>query len=170
MRVVRLLSLAALLLLAGAALAAPAALAQDGGESFRGRVFQGAGANQVRIEGVTITVTDADGEEVGSGVTDADGEAVIELPGPGEYTATLDTSTLPEGLAPSGDVTERTARIQPGRTGNALFQVLGEGGTAVGGGRDFGDKLGRVPQLALDGAAVRRRTPHLRHLIAGPAR
>lgn len=50
------------------------------------------------VEGVTLTVTSADGVEVGEDVTDADGKAMIPLPAAGTYTVTLDEDTLPEGI------------------------------------------------------------------------
>lgn len=133
------------------------ASAQDG-EAILGRVFSGSGTDQVRHPGVTLVATDEGGAEVASGQTDEAGEVLLALPGPGSYTVTLDASTLPEGLAPRGDVTERQATIQEGRQGNALFPLdeVGEDGAVVGGGgtpgeRTFGDKLSSVPQLFVDG-------------------
>jgi neutral amino acid transport system permease protein len=49
-------------------------------------------------EGVTVTVTTRQGEEVGSAETDSDGVFVIEVPGPGVYNVTLDTETFPDGV------------------------------------------------------------------------
>ena len=49
------------------------------------------------VAGVTITVTDADGNEVGTGETDEEGVALIPVPDRGDYTVTLDESTLPDG-------------------------------------------------------------------------
>lgn len=55
------------------------------------------------VEGVTITVEDADGEEVGAEKSQADGTFVIPLPGAAidnlgtTITVKLDESTLPEG-------------------------------------------------------------------------
>ena len=132
------------------------ASAQDG-ERILGRVFSGAGADQVRHAGVTLVVTDEGGSEVTSGETDDAGEVVLELPAPGTYTVTLDTATLPEGLAPRNEVTEREQSIQAGRQGNALFPLdeVGEDGgvvsTGTPGERSFGDKLSSVPQLFVDG-------------------
>ncbi len=54
---------------------------------------------QIFIEGVTFTVFDADGAEVGSAVTAADGTWSVALPGPGFYSVELDESTLGEGLS-----------------------------------------------------------------------
>jgi branched-chain amino acid transport system permease protein len=49
------------------------------------------------VSGVSVTVTDADGNEVGTGETDDEGVALIPVPDRGDYTVTLDESTLPEG-------------------------------------------------------------------------
>lgn len=50
------------------------------------------------IEGVTLTVTGEDGQEVGEAVTDTAGLASVPLPSAGTYTVTLDEDTLPEGI------------------------------------------------------------------------
>ncbi len=50
------------------------------------------------VEGVTITVKDASGQVVGEATTDADGVYDIPLPEPGDYSATLDPATLPDGV------------------------------------------------------------------------
>lgn len=49
------------------------------------------------VSGVSVTVTDADGNEVGVGETDEEGVALIPVPDRGDYTVTLDESTLPDG-------------------------------------------------------------------------
>ena len=49
------------------------------------------------VAGVTVTVTDADGNEVATGETDEEGVALIPVPDRGDYTVTLDESTLPDG-------------------------------------------------------------------------
>lgn len=49
------------------------------------------------VPGVTVTVTDSTGVEVGSGETDDKGVVVIPVPGKADYTVTLDESTLPDG-------------------------------------------------------------------------
>lgn len=54
-------------------------------------------ADNQPVVGVTITVTDADGVEVGTGQTDETGVVVIPVPDRGDYTVTLDESTLPDG-------------------------------------------------------------------------
>lgn len=49
------------------------------------------------VVGVKITVTDASGTEIGSGLTDDKGVIVIPVPEQADYTVTLDESTLPSG-------------------------------------------------------------------------
>lgn len=51
------------------------------------------------IAGVRIVVSDASGAVVGEGVTDDAGKLAIVVPGKGDYTVTVDESTLPEGFA-----------------------------------------------------------------------
>ncbi len=79
-------------------LAVPA-LAQDGADTgqteLNGTIRFG--FNQF-FEGVAITVADSAGGEVGQAVTDADGRWSVQVPGPGAYRVSIDTSTLPEGI------------------------------------------------------------------------
>ena len=49
------------------------------------------------VSGVSVTVTDAIGNEIGVGETDEEGVALIPVPDRGDYTVTLDESTLPDG-------------------------------------------------------------------------
>lgn len=78
------------------------------------------------VEGVTITVKDASGEVVGEATTNADGEYDIPLPGPGDYSATLDVDSLPDGVDlrnPDRATLEFTLRPQQTRP---LLYPLGE--------------------------------------------
>ena len=71
------------------------ASAQDGGtETIRGFLR----SEGDPVPGVTITVSDADGEEVGTTETDAEGFWEIPVPEPGEYEVVLDTDTLPDDV------------------------------------------------------------------------
>jgi neutral amino acid transport system permease protein len=54
-------------------------------------------ADNQPIAGVSVTVLDASGAEVGIGVTDAKGIALVAVPGKADYTVRLDESTLPDG-------------------------------------------------------------------------
>ena len=122
--------LAMLVLTAGPALAqAPNAtaevdlLAQEGGEAFRGTLSDPEGEP---VPGVTIVVTTAAGEAVGEIATDEDGEWSVALPGPGDYVATLDQTTLPEGAElrdPDND--SRELSVNAGQERTVLFP-LGE--------------------------------------------
>lgn len=105
-----------LLLLAG-----PLA-AQEGRESIRGTLLDAEGEP---VEGAEITV-DAGGRETDTATTAEDGTWSIELPGPGEYAATLDTDSLPEDVGltdPDRQTLEFSIRTGESRT---LIFRLGE--------------------------------------------
>jgi branched-chain amino acid transport system permease protein len=51
------------------------------------------------VANVRVFVTDSGGTQVGETRSGVDGVWAIPLPGPGQYTVTLDTGTLPEGVA-----------------------------------------------------------------------
>jgi neutral amino acid transport system permease protein len=133
------------------------------GLAFFAATLMGLGAAQAAGPSITAIVTDPDRAPVsdvaievvgpdgftGSAVTDGEGLALIEVPAPGKYTATVVEETLPG---------EFEVRGGPGRDVNvlsgdkkALFPLvpLGEGGDAVGGGRNI--TMDRVLQLILDG-------------------
>lgn len=142
------------LVAAGAVLFAPPGLAQDdepGGtttteapaESVRGRlVFEGE-----PVEGAEI-VAERDGTEVARAESDADGEWEVPLPGPGEYTITLDDETLPEGIdLRDPDRASLTVVVRAGQSKPLVF-ALGE---RTGGGlSDFE----RLVTLATDGVKI----------------
>ena len=102
------------LLVGLAALAGLAAPASADGEAIRvqvkdqQRTADGKTDNQP-VPGVTVTVVDATGAEVGSGVTDDKGVVVIPVPGKADYTVRIDESTLPDGKA----LSEQTPAEQP---------------------------------------------------------
>lgn len=78
------------------------------------------------VEGVTITVKDASGAVVGESTTNADGEYDIPLPGPGDYSATLDVDTLPDGVdLRNEDRATLEFTLRPGQT-RPLLYPLGE--------------------------------------------
>ena len=66
------------------------------------------------IEDVQIEVTTPDGEEIESVATNEDGRWEVELPGPGEYTVTLDEGDLPDGVELAG-ADSRTVTVDEGR-------------------------------------------------------
>jgi branched-chain amino acid transport system permease protein len=111
------------------------------GETLQGTLQNGGEP----VEGVTITVTTADGGEVGEAVTDETGVFVIELPEPGEYTVSLDEDTLPDDVAiREGRSASVTLPVTVGQQRSVLFP-LGEGS------RQVQSDLDRLPQLVLEG-------------------
>jgi neutral amino acid transport system permease protein len=56
-------------------------------------------ADNQPVAGVSVTVLDDAGNEVGTAVTDDKGVALIPVPGRADYTIRIDESTLPDGLA-----------------------------------------------------------------------
>lgn len=113
-----------LALLAIPLLATPAAAEN---EDLHGRLRNGDAA----VADVRIFVTDAAGTQVGEARTDAEGVWAIPLPGPGRYTVTLDTGTLPEGVAlrnPDNASVDR--EVLSGSQAPQLFP-LGEGRVAT---------------------------------------
>ncbi|NLD77787.1 MAG: branched-chain amino acid ABC transporter permease [Acidimicrobiales bacterium] len=69
------------------------------GSSIWGRLCQVVDGAPTFAEGVTISVAAEDGSEVGEATTGPDGVFIVELPGNGIYSVTLDVETLPEGMS-----------------------------------------------------------------------
>ena len=82
------------------------------GEQIRGTLTTSASGP---IEGVTITVETADGEEVDEVETDEAGRFAVDLPGPGEYVVSLDAESLPEGVEVGSGGDTRTVNVETGR-------------------------------------------------------
>jgi branched-subunit amino acid ABC-type transport system permease component len=79
------------------------------------------------VPGVTITVNDADGAEVGSAETDAEGAWEVPVPEPGQYEVVLDTETLPDDVP--GVVQDTvTTTVNPLQAKAVLFRI-GEPGS-----------------------------------------
>ncbi len=111
------------------------------------------GGERIPVEGVTIVVTDADGAEVGAAPTDAEGSFQLEVPGGGDYTLTIDTATLPEGVSLRDEErTSITVSVQEGQVGRGLFALIsGEGGADVGSARFLGTSVRQLSQLTVEG-------------------
>jgi branched-chain amino acid transport system permease protein len=78
------------------------------------------------VEGATITVTTAAGDDVGEAETADDGTWSIDLPGPGDYVVTLDPDTLPDEVElRNEDRAALAVSIRPGQARTILF-ALGE--------------------------------------------
>ena len=85
------------------------------------------------IEGVEVTVTDAAGDEIEQVESDEDGRWSVDLPGPGEYTVTIDSEALPEGIGISGE-DSRTVTVDEGRRQPVAFSLTdGSRGAGSGG-------------------------------------
>jgi neutral amino acid transport system permease protein len=98
------------------------------------------------VEGATVTVTDAAGEEIELVETDEEGKWEVSLPVPGPYKIALDDSTLPEGISISeGRSSEVELNVRAGRIAQAAFPLTDEEADTGGGGgrRTFTDKLGQ---------------------------
>ncbi|MDH3293700.1 MAG: branched-chain amino acid ABC transporter permease, partial [Acidimicrobiia bacterium] len=111
--------------------------------------------NRTAVPGVSFTVTAADGSEVGTGVSDIEGVVLVEVPGAGDYTLTIDPATLPEGIGLADDAAiSRTVSVSEGGTANAIFALSdgSDGGAALTG--DSGITFRRVSQLTVDGVKL----------------
>ncbi|MGY1650408.1 ABC transporter permease subunit [Geodermatophilus sp. SYSU D01119] len=95
------------------------------------------------IEGVQVTVTQAGGQEIDSVETDEEGRWSVDLPGPGDYTVTIDADDLPEGVELAG-ADNRTVTVDEGRR-QAVIIGLEDGSRGGGGGTV------RAVQLLVDG-------------------
>ena len=84
------------------------------------------------IEGVEVVVTTADGAEVETAETDENGQWAVPLPGPGQYTVTIDAEDLPEGVVLTGENT-RTVTVEAGRNQGVII-ALSDGSREAGGG------------------------------------
>jgi neutral amino acid transport system permease protein len=120
----RVVGLLVAVLLGSAVLGAAPAMAQDASESVRGTIANDEGP----VEGVRILVETDDGQEVGTATTGDEGTFVLDLPGPGDYRATLLEDSLPEGIElrnPDRATLEVSVRANQSRP---LLFPLGEGG------------------------------------------
>lgn len=109
---------ALLAVLAAVLLASPAMAQGSSGETIHGTLeFQDA-----PVAGVTITVTSAEGDEIGVAQTAADGTWEVPVPGPGDYTVVLDAATLPS-TAPGVARDTIETNVAPQQRKVVLFRV-----------------------------------------------
>ncbi len=110
------------------------------------------------VVGVSFTVTDEAGAEIGRGETDDEGVFQLAVPGAGTYLVTIDPATLPDGITlRNADRATVEARVNEGGVGNTLFAldsgaapVDEDGGSSASGGGS-GISVDRVAQLSVDG-------------------
>ncbi len=121
------------------------ALAQSDDELAVQGTLRNAEDENAPVPGVSISVTTADGEEVGSAETGEDGAWSVTLPAAGAYSVQLIEDTLPEDVAlRDPDRNPLEVDVREGRPRTVLF-ALGEGS----GGR--AGMLSRVLNLSVDG-------------------
>ena len=116
----------------------------ESAELLRGRLV-GAGESEgedTPVEGVTITVRTAAGEEVGVVTTDDDGRWEVPLPGPGAYDVELDPATLPDGVElRDPDRTVLTVSLNPSQARTVSFPVGVDTREITGGFSNFLQKV-----------------------------
>jgi neutral amino acid transport system permease protein len=111
---------------AGASSTSVLAQEEEGGsgEVVRGTLRDGDGEP---VEGVTIRVRTADGEEIGEATTGEDGTWEIEVGRTGQFEAELDESTLPEDVTlRDPDRNPLAFELRSGQSRTLIF-ALGEG-------------------------------------------
>ena len=70
-----------------------------------------------------VVVADGAGEEVDRATSDEDGRWEVPLPGPGEYSATLDTDTLPDDVELAEDRDQVSFRVTPNQNRTVIFDL-----------------------------------------------
>jgi branched-subunit amino acid ABC-type transport system permease component len=134
------LRLVLVLLFAGGVAALTPGLASAEGETVNGTLRTRGGGP---IPGIDVTVTTADGADVDTATTDDNGRWEVEVPGPGQYTVTLDTEGLPEGITLRGEDT-RTVTVDTNRNQGVIFALDNAA-------RDSSGGPVRAVQLLVDG-------------------
>ena len=104
-------------------------------------------ADDEPVEGAEIEVR-LDGEVVGSDTSDEDGDWRVEVPGPGRYSVSLDSGSLPEGVAlrDADRATLDGVRVLEGRDKRVNF--------SIGERRGSGGSSNRVVNLTWSGIVV----------------
>ncbi len=104
--------------------------------SILGRICDRREKPQAPVEGVTVTVEDSQGEEVGEATSGPDGTFVIDLPGTAienlgkVFTVKLDESTLPEDTQPK--VLERKLSVNLDTDQSVTFPIGAAGAEGTG--------------------------------------
>jgi len=110
------------------------------------RVKDDAG-EQVPVAGAVLAI-----DGVGEGVSDDEGKVSISVPAAGEYTVTIDETTLPEGVAlKTVGRSELTVEVEPGEDKRVLFALVTGEGTEAGVSTSGGITGRRVAQLTVEG-------------------
>jgi branched-subunit amino acid ABC-type transport system permease component len=91
-----------------------------------------------------VVVTDAAGDEVDRATSDDDGRWEVPLPGPGTYTAGLDTDSLPDDVALAEGRDEVSFRVTPNQNRTVIFDLGARQ-------RDVTSTFDRFLQLSVEG-------------------
>jgi len=130
-------------------LAAPAGAQEDEpSESVRGTLIDRQGTRDRQddepVADAEISVADQSGEQVGDTTSDEDGRWEVELPGPGTYTASLDTDSLPDDVALAEGRDRVQVRVTPNQNRTLLFDLGARQ-------REVKTTLDRFIQLSVEG-------------------
>jgi branched-chain amino acid transport system permease protein len=91
-----------------------------------------------------VTVAVEGGEEVGRDTSDDDGRWEVEVPGPGRYTATLDTDSLPDDVALAEGRDQAAFGVTPNQSRTVIFDLGARQ-------REVNSTLDRFLQLSVEG-------------------
>jgi neutral amino acid transport system permease protein len=99
-------------------------------EGFRGTLSYRGEEGQELVDGVLITLADADGNQIDEAETADDGTFRLSAPGPGSYVVTIEPETLPDGIfMRNPDRTQLDLRLAPRQIATVAFPLQeGEGG------------------------------------------
>ncbi len=113
----------------GPSASAPASDAPVTGPAIRVRLLDQQGGKAADdpppVPGVTVTVADDSGSELGSAVTNDQGVAAVAIPGKGTYEVSIDESTLPAGVKLTGKKT-LTVKVNLASGQNVAFPLNGK--------------------------------------------
>jgi len=133
------------------AAAAGASVAQDEPEASAEAIagtFLNRDDNNQPVAGVEVVVTDASGKEVGTATSDDDGKYELALPGPGQYSAELQVSSLPKGVQLTDtSKTKLTFTVNPSQRKPLIFPFGKDTRVEV-------TTLDKVPGTLFDGARL----------------
>ena len=137
--------LAAVLLL----LVTPAgAQEQEPTESARGTLIDRQGTRDRQddepVADAQVTVTEQGGDDVDTVSSNDEGRWEVPLPGPGRYTASLDTETLPDDVSLAEGRDEVSFRVTPNQNRTVIFDLGARQ-------RDVSSTLDRFLQLSVEG-------------------
>lgn len=119
----------------------------EASEAIRG-TFRNRDDANAPVPGVEVVVRDEAGDEVGTVTSTDDGSFFLGLPGPGTYTAVLQTDSLPDGvILTDADKTELEFTVSAGQKRALIFPFGKDTRVAV-------STLDKLPFVVFDGARL----------------